>query len=66
MKNLFTLKKYFIRYKKKLILGALFVILSNAGMIYIPLIIKDAINALTVKVSIPQLIHFSILIVLAS
>jgi ATP-binding cassette subfamily B protein len=66
MKNLFTLKKYFIRYKKKLILGALFVILSNACMIYIPLIIKDAINALTVKVSIPQLIHFSILIVLAS
>ena len=66
MKNLFTLKKYFIKYKKKLILGALFVILSNAGMIYIPLIIKDAINALTEKVSIPQLIHFSILIVLAS
>ncbi|MHB8580214.1 MAG: ABC transporter ATP-binding protein [Ignavibacteriaceae bacterium] len=66
MKNLFTLKKYFIRYKKKLILGAMFVILSNAGSIYIPLIIKDAINALTVKVSIPQLIHYSILIVLAS
>ncbi|MHB1688372.1 MAG: ABC transporter ATP-binding protein [Ignavibacteriaceae bacterium] len=66
MKNLFTLKKYFVRYKKKLILGALFVILSNAGSVYIPLIIKDAINALIVKVSVAQLIHYSILIVLTS
>ncbi len=66
MKNLFSLKKYFIRYKKKLLLGALFVVLSNVGSIYIPLIIKNAINALTVKVSVAQLIHYSILIVLAS
>ncbi|HUX59699.1 MAG TPA: ABC transporter ATP-binding protein [Ignavibacteriaceae bacterium] len=66
MKNLYSLKKYFIRYKKKLLLGALFVVLSNVGSIYIPLIIKNAINALTVKVSVAQLIHYSILIVLAS
>jgi len=66
MKNLFTLKKYFIRYKTKLLLGVLFVILSNAGSIYIPLIIKDAINALTTKVTAEQLIHYAILIVLTS
>jgi len=66
MKNLYSLKKYFFRYKKKLLLGALFVVLSNVGSIYIPLIIKNAINALTVKVSVAQLIHYSILIVLAS
>ena len=66
MKNLYTLKKYFVRYKSKLLLGILFIILSNAGSIYIPLIIKNAINSLVVKVSISTLIHYSIEIVIAS
>jgi ATP-binding cassette subfamily B protein len=44
MRNLYTLKKYFARYKKKLFLGFLFIILSNAGTVYIPLLLKDAIN----------------------
>ena len=66
MKNLFTLKKYFVRYKSKLFLGILFIILSNAGSIYIPLIIKNAINSLVVKVSISTLFHYSIEIVAAS
>ena len=47
MKNLFTLKKYFARYKKKVILGIIFIILSNAGTVYIPILVKDAINDLT-------------------
>ncbi len=66
MKNLFTLKKYFLRYKAKLLFGVLFIILSNAGSIYIPLIIKDAINALTSKITIGVLIHYAVLIVSAS
>ena len=66
MKNLYTLKKYFVRYKSKLFLGILFIILSNAGSIYIPLIIKNAINSLVEKVSISTLIYYSIEIVAAS
>jgi ATP-binding cassette, subfamily B, multidrug efflux pump len=44
MKNLFTLKKYFIRYKKKLFLGFIFILLSNIGSVYVPLLLKDSID----------------------
>ena len=44
MKNLFTLKKYFARYKKKLILGFIFILLSNIGSVYVPLFLKDSID----------------------
>ena len=66
MQNLFTLKKYFVRYKKKLLMGFIFIILSNAGAVYIPLITKDAINELSKEVRVDLLIHFAILIVGAS
>lgn len=66
MKNLFTLKKYFVRYKKKLIWGIVFVVLSNAGTSYVPLLIKDAINELAQKVIVEKLIIYSLLIVGAS
>jgi len=63
MKNLFTLKKYFIRYKKKLFWGIVFIILSNAGMVYIPLLMKDAIDALQKNVKSFQLLNYALLIV---
>jgi len=44
MKNLFKLKKYFVRYKKKLILGFIFILLSNIGSVYVPLFLKDSID----------------------
>ena len=44
MKNLFTLKKYFARYKKKLFLGFIFILLSNIGSVYVPLLLKDSID----------------------
>ncbi|HKI77998.1 MAG TPA: ABC transporter ATP-binding protein [Ignavibacteriaceae bacterium] len=66
MQNLFTLKKYFVRYKKKLFLGFLFIILSNAGAVYIPLITKDAINELSKEVRVDLLVHFALLIIGAS
>jgi ATP-binding cassette subfamily B protein len=66
MQNLFTLKKYFVRYKKKLFLGFIFILLSNAGAVYIPLITKDAINELSKEVRVDLLVHFAILIVGAS
>ena len=46
MRNLFTLKKYFARYKTKLFLGFLFIILSNIGSVYVPILLKDSINEL--------------------
>ena len=46
MKNLYTLKKYFARYKKKLFLGFIFIMLSNIGTVYVPLLMKDSIDVL--------------------
>lgn len=63
MKNLFSLKKYFARYKKKLFWGFIFILLSNAGTVYIPLIMKDAVNELQKHVSASQLLHYALLIV---
>ncbi len=63
MENLFTLKKYFARYKKKLFLGILFILLSNAGTVYVPLLLKDAINAIDSGTTVKQLIIFASLII---
>ncbi len=63
MDNLFTLKKYFLRYKNKLLLGMLFIILSNIGTVYIPILIKNAVNTLQKSVSYQSLIEYSLLIV---
>jgi ATP-binding cassette subfamily B multidrug efflux pump len=46
LKNLYTLKKYFVRYKKKLLFGFIFIFLSNIGTVYVPLLMKDSIDAL--------------------
>src|SRR4030066_492667 len=66
MRNLRTLKKYFARYKSKLAWGFVFIILSNIGMVYIPLLLKDAINILQEKISIDKILYYAILIVVAS
>lgn len=63
MKNLYTLKKYFIRYKKKLFLGILFILLSNVGTVFIPLFLKDAINGLKNQISIEKLLTYCLLII---
>ncbi len=46
----------------KLLYGVLFIILSNAGTTYIPIIIKDSINAIGEGTTSEQLIHFALLI----
>ncbi|MFN3872955.1 MAG: ABC transporter ATP-binding protein [Ignavibacterium sp.] len=66
MKNLRTLKKYFIRYKKKLFLGFIFILLSNAGTVYVPILMKDAINQLQSNTTTHTLLFYSSLIVLSS
>jgi len=66
MRNLRTLKKYFAKYKSKLAWGIIFIILSNVGMVYIPLLLKDAINILQEKITIDKILYYAILIVVAS
>lgn len=66
MKNLFTLKKYFVQYKKKLFWGFLFILLSNAGTVYVPILIKDAINAIESTKTSEQLLNFALMIIAAS
>lgn len=66
MKNLSTLKKYFLRYKTKLALGFIFILLSNAGTVYVPLLMKDAINALEKNIADDLLLRYGLLIVGAS
>lgn len=66
MRNLYTLRKYFARYKKKLFLGFLFIILSNIGSVYVPLLLKDAINEMQSGVNTDLLFQYAMLIVGAS
>lgn len=63
MKNLYTLKKYFVRYKVKLIWGFIFIILSNIGTVYVPLFLKDAINGLQTKITTNELLDYGLLII---
>ncbi|RKY97025.1 MAG: ABC transporter ATP-binding protein, partial [Ignavibacteriae bacterium] len=63
MRNLYKLKKYFARYKKKLLLGILFIILSNIGTVYVPLLLKDSIDALSHKISTELLLQYGLMIV---
>ena len=66
MRNLYTLKKYFARYKVKLFLGFIFILLSNAGSVYVPLLLKDSINALQQNVKEAELLNYGLMIVGAS
>lgn len=66
MSNLFKLKKYFARYKGKLFLGFLFILLSNAGTVYLPWILKNAINSLQTGVQPHELVNFLFLIIATS
>ncbi|MCX7875018.1 MAG: ABC transporter ATP-binding protein/permease [Melioribacteraceae bacterium] len=45
-KNLSHLKKYFKKYKNKILLGILFIVLSNIGGVYIPILLKNSIDDL--------------------
>lgn len=66
MKNLLTLKKYFVKYKSKLLWGFIFILFSNAGMVFIPILLKDSINLLQKSVTEEVLLKYSILILVTS
>ncbi len=66
MRNLYKLRKYFTRYKKKLLFGFLFIILSNIGTVYVPILLKDSIDALNNNISNELLLQYALMIVGAS
>jgi ATP-binding cassette subfamily B protein len=66
MSSLFTLKKYFLKYKKKLAWGFLFILASNISAVYIPLFLKDGINDIQKHVEYSVLFRYALLIVAAS
>lgn len=63
MKELFSLKKYFKKYKNKLYWGFLFIFLSNISSVFVPLFIRDGVDDLRQNISSPALIKYSLLIV---
>jgi ATP-binding cassette subfamily B multidrug efflux pump len=63
MKNLFTLKKYFIRYKKKLIQGFIFIVLSDLTAVYVPIILKDSIDSLHKNATSELLLKYGLMII---
>ena len=63
MQNLFTLKQYFLRYKSKILLGILFIVISNLLTVYVPIILKNAINDLQNNVASETLFKYAALII---
>lgn len=63
MKNLLTLKKYFIKYKTKLLWGMLFILISNAMTVYLPILLKDSINEIQKNATSSVLLNYALLIV---
>lgn len=63
MVRLSSLNKYFKRYKGKLALGVIFILISDISQVYIPLILRDSIDALQQNLSYDLIIKYSLLIV---
>lgn len=66
MKNLLTLKKYFLRYKTKLFWGIAFILISNSMTVYLPILLKDAIDELQKNTTSAILLKYAALIVVTS
>jgi ATP-binding cassette subfamily B protein len=65
-RNLYQLKKYFVRYKNSFIWGIIFILLSNIGQVYIPQLIKQGINAIERNYLSEVILKFVLLIIITS
>lgn len=63
MNSLSSLNKYFRRYKKELAAGILFIILSNSSQVFIPLLMRDSIDAIKDNFDYSEIIKYALLIV---
>ena len=66
MNSLASINKYFLRYKKKLLLGFLFILISDIAGVYIPLFMRDAIDGLQKNISHSTILHYAIYILIAA
>lgn len=66
MGSLKELIKYFKKYKKRLLAGVFFIIFSNIAQVYVPILLKDAINALQTHVTSAVLFRYGLLILVAA
>ncbi|MCF8259681.1 MAG: ABC transporter ATP-binding protein/permease [Melioribacteraceae bacterium] len=66
MTGLKSLNKYFFRYRKKLIAGIIFILLSNGFQVYVPLLLRDGIDSLKSTVDYDQILNYALLIMGAS
>jgi ATP-binding cassette, subfamily B, multidrug efflux pump len=66
MGSLSSLNRYFLRYKAKLLLGILFILFSNAATVYVPLLLRDGIDALQSGMDFSSIVNYALMIVGAS
>jgi len=64
--NLSHLKKYFVRYKTKLVLGIIFILGSNLANVYIPINVKQGIDSLSKQHDIQVIVNLVILLLIAA
>lgn len=62
MGHLAHLNKYFRRYKRRLILGMIFILIANIVQVNIPLFLRDAIDGIDNNLSSDALIDYALLI----
>lgn len=62
MRELLELNKYFLRYKKKLLLGIIFILISDVAQIYIPLLLRDSIDGLQNNISYSKIVEYALFI----
>lgn len=66
MNTLLYLNKYFLRYKKKLALGIVFILIANIAQVFIPIFLKEGIDGIQQNVSYSKLFEYGLLIVAAA
>ncbi|WKZ68822.1 MAG: ABC transporter ATP-binding protein [Melioribacteraceae bacterium] len=66
MDSLSYLNKYFLRYKKKLALGVLFILISNIAQVFIPIFLREGIDGIQQDVKFDKLFEYGLLIFIAA
>ena len=62
MDSLSYLNKYFLRYKKKLALGVVFILVSNTAQVFIPIFLREGIDGIQENVEYSKLFEYGALI----
>lgn len=66
MVKLSSLNRYFKRYKGKLALGIIFILISDITQVYVPILLKDSIDAIQNHLNYDLIIKYAVMIVSAA